>query len=214
MDLKQHRWPPKKWQFCRCCMIHLPLRNWVFCILNSSRISCALHIRRQKTKFIAPSFSIRPFFFFFFSFFFPHLAVVVPSKWRSALRVRGGTAGQTPAGKVKLNRAKQASRMMPFINGNIGANWRAELRGGPSGCERESQTESEGRKERRDEVEGDSARGGGGLTARPLQLLHYWSGAKWERGQSLRKKKKLKKRKEHTQRRLRTSARKQDKPGA
>lgn len=162
MDLKQHRWPPKKWQFCRCCMIHLPLRNWVFCILNSSRISCALHIRRQKTKFIAPSFSIRPFFFFFFSFFFPHLAVVVPSKWRSALRVRGGTAGQTPAGKVKLNRAKQASRMMPFINGNIGANWRAELRGGPSGCERESQTESEGRKERRDEVEGDSARGGGG----------------------------------------------------
>lgn len=153
-------------------------------------------------------------FLFFFFLFFPHLAVVVLSKWRSALRVRGGTAGQTPAGKVKLNRAKQASRMMPFINGNIGANWRAELRGGPSGCERESQTESEGRKERRDEVEGDSARGGGGLTARPLQLLHYWSGAKWERGQSLRKKKKLKKRKEHTQRRLRTSARKQDKPGA
>lgn len=86
--------------------------------------------------------------------------MVVLSKWRSALRVRGGTAGQTPASKVKLNRAKQASRMMPFINGNIGANWRAELRGGPSGCERESQTESEGRKERRDEVEGNSARGG------------------------------------------------------
>ena len=152
MDLKQHRWPPQKWQFCRCCMIHLPQRNWVFCILNSSRISCALHIRCQKTNSLHLS-SIRLFFFFF------NLAVVVLSKWRSALHVRDGTAGQTPASKVKLNPAKQASRMMPFINGNIGANWRAELRGGPSGCERESQTESEGRKERRDEVEGNSARG-------------------------------------------------------
>ena len=106
----------------------------------------------SENKFIAPLFYKAVFFFF-------NLAVVVLSKWRSALHVRDGTAGQTPASKVKLNPAKQASRMMPFINGNIGANWRAELRGGPSGCERESQTESEGRKERRDEVEGNSARG-------------------------------------------------------
>lgn len=101
----------------------------------------------------------------FLSFIFlPHLAVVVPSKWRSALRVRGGTAGQTPAGKVKLNRAKQASRMMPFINGNIGANWRAELRGGPSGCERESLDRERG--EEREEGWGrggfsERGRGGG-----------------------------------------------------
>lgn len=48
--------------------------------------------------------------------------------------------------------------MMPFINGNIGANRGAELRGGPSGCERERESER-ARQRGRDEVEGNSARG-------------------------------------------------------
>ncbi len=73
---------------------------------------------------------------------------------------------------------------------------------------------------RRRELDGDWQRmgdkregwGGGkfskGLSARPLQLLHYWGSAKREQGQSLRKK-------EHTQRQLCTvSAHKQDRADA
>lgn len=67
---------------------------------------------------------------------------------------------------VKLNCAKQASRLMPFINGNIGANWRVELRGGPWGCWRETarqrrreQREGRGKAEEEEEEEGGSARG-------------------------------------------------------
>lgn len=88
---------------------------------------------------------------------------------------------------------------MPFINGYIGANWRVELRGGPLGCKRERA------RQRQREREGERGREGWGgrefsegLTARPLQLLHYWSSAKGERGQCLRKE-------EHTERQRRTS---------
>lgn len=69
--------------------------------------------------------------------------------------------------------------------------------------ENQTETESEGRKLREGWGGGEFSKG---LTARPLQLLHYWSSAKREQGQYPRKK-------EHTHRQLRTSAHKQDRAG-
>lgn len=101
---------------------------------------------------------------------------------QSSLKRWDGTAGQPTGSKVKLNCAKRASQLMPFINRNTGANWRVELRGGPLGCEREGARQRQGA--RGGKREGWSGREfSKGLTARPLQLLHYWSSAKREQGQ-------------------------------
>lgn len=101
---------------------------------------------------------------------------------QSSLKRWDGTAGQPTGSKVKLNCAKRASQLMPFINRNTGANWRVELRGGPLGCKREGARQRQGA--RGGKREGWSGREfSKGLTARPLQLLHYWSSAKREQGQ-------------------------------
>lgn len=74
---------------------------------------------------------------------------------------------------------KQARWWHSLINWRTGAERRSVRM-----WKKESQTETES-KERREGGGGGFSKG---LTARPLQLLHYWSSAKWEQGQSLCKK--------------------------
>lgn len=165
----------KEWGFCRCCMIH-PFpeeRNaffafwsvWAFCVCC---MTC--HIKKKKVK--------RPLYGCL-------LTVVVLSNDEALSESE--TAQQVRHQAVKWSWTEQ-NKQAGWCHSLMGTSVQTEewsWEEVPKDArERESQTEREREREgRRERREGCGGRGfSEGRTARPLQLLHYWSSAKGEEG--------------------------------